>query len=120
MGAVTYPLLQAARQRGWCKFVDADPRDFHASLLNQRGSNPGLPELAGDTASPYYLSSAQVRGLQSPLVAGEWVLHPLMPKSGLVAGIGAEPLGTVLVDYGESCEIKEGLGHNGDVGSTVA
>ena len=60
VGAATYPLLQTARQRGWCKFVDADPRDYHASLLNVRSSHPELPELAGNTASPYYLSSAQV------------------------------------------------------------
>ena len=68
MGAVTYPLLQMARTRGWCKFVEADPRGFHASLLNMGSSHPVLPECG--TVSPYYQLSPQVG---APVACGDYV-----------------------------------------------
>ena len=55
IGAGMYPMLQAARRNGWCKFVDASPRAFHESLLGlRRSSTPDLPQLA--TAAPRYPS----------------------------------------------------------------
>ena len=57
---MTYPALQAARDNGWCKFVEGTPQNFHDSLLRLRGSHLDLPQLSTDIASPYYLSSAPV------------------------------------------------------------
>lgn len=60
MGAATYPALQAARSKGWCKFVEATPQSFHESLLRMRGSQLDLPQQSNGIPSPYYLSSAAV------------------------------------------------------------
>lgn len=81
VGAVTYPLLQAARRNGWCKFVDAHPRGFHESLLSLRSSHLALPQLASErspTASPYYLSSPQMSEDEAD-ESDEEVVQPALP-----------------------------------------
>ncbi|KAK9812978.1 hypothetical protein WJX72_006764 [[Myrmecia] bisecta] len=49
VGGAMYPLLQTARERGWCEFVGVSPHDFKASLFE------GLPIAATPSLSNLHL-----------------------------------------------------------------